>query len=323
MDLAVVVMEYSAITAPLSAVKRTITPHRPVDTVLGGYFRQGVAYTNWRPRGSGDWLLLYTVAGGGLITSGSQRLQVGPGGAVLFRPGQPQDYRTDPAVGRWALRWAHFQPRPAWRAWLRWTDSPSGLAHVQIQATEIRTAVANALARLLSVARHDENGTANPSSANRQKRVAGASCSRPAAPPTATADLALNAVEEALLWLNLARADHPRWKIDARVRAAMDYLAAHMDEPFQLTRLAAHCGLSVSRLSHLFKEETGVTLQQYSEDLRLREARQLLTHTSLPMKEIAAAAGFNDPYYFSKRFKRSAGLAPTAWRARRDCFLRA
>jgi AraC family transcriptional regulator of arabinose operon len=133
-----------------------------------------------------------------------------------------------------------------------------------------------------------------------------------------TDELPLNALEEALLWMNLARADHDRWKIDERVRTAMDYLAAHVDEPFELSRLAAHCGLSVSRLSHLFKDETGVTLQQYSEDLRLREARQLLTHTSLPMKEIATASGFNDAYYFSKRFRRSTGVPPTEWRARRD-----
>jgi AraC family transcriptional regulator of arabinose operon len=96
----------------------------------------------------------------------------------------------------------------------------------------------------------------------------------------------------------------------------MDHLSAHLDQPFDLPRLASSCHLSVSRLCHLFKTETGLTLQRYSEDLRLREAQRLLTHTRLAIGDVAQATGFADPYYFSKRFRRFAGVAPSRWRQR-------
>ena len=272
--------------------KRPVTPHRPVETVLGGFFpRQSRAYQNWRPHGSGDWLLLYTVEGAGLLTHGRASATLLPGEAALYPPGAPQDYRTDPEIGTWSLRWAHFQPRPHWRAWLRWPRSSDGPARLRVTAPEIRSGLVQALARLVSLARRGWDGTD---------------------------ELRLNALEEALLWLDLSARGHERWRLDERVRLAMDYLAAHVDEPFALDPLAEHCGLSVSRLSHLFKEETGITPQQYGEELRLREAQQLLTHTSLPLKEIAAAVGFEDPYYFSKRFRRFTGKPPSQWRARRD-----
>ncbi len=272
--------------------RRPVTPHRLVESVMGGYFpRQGRAYDNWRPHGSDDWLLLYTVEGAGLITHHRLAMPLLPGEAVLFRPGEPQDYRTEPHVGSWSLRWAHFRPRPHWRAWLRWPRPADGPGRLRVNAPEIRSGIVSALARLVSLSRRGWAGTD---------------------------DLRMNALEEALLWFDLSARAHDRWTIDERVRLAMDYLAAHTERPFALAPLARHCGLSVSRLSHLFKEETGVTLQQYGEEVRLREAQQLLTHTSLPTKEIAAAVGFEDPYYFSKRFRRFAGSAPSHWRARRD-----
>lgn len=284
-------MEYLATilrAVVLKGVKQPITPHRPVKTALGGYFRQGIAYTNWRPHGSGDWLLIYTVAGTGLITTTTGPLRLHAGSAVLFQPGEAQDYRTDPDVGEWALRWAHFQPRPAWRAWLHWPKSANGAASVSIEAAELRDAINRSLARLVDLVRHGW---------------------------LTTDDLAMNALEEALLWFEAGASQHGRWRIDSRVRQAMDYLAAHVDKPFHLSTLARHCGLSVSRLSHLFKAETGVTLQQHSEELRIREAQQLLSRTSLPLKAIANATGFSDAYYFSKRFRRHTGTTPTAWRA--------
>lgn len=269
---------------------RPETAHRAVDTVVAGYFRQGVDYSNWRPRGSGDWLLLFTVEGTGLITFGDQALRLGPGEALLYAPGQAQDYCTDPDVGRWHLRWAHFQPRPPWRAWLHWPPFADGPGHLRVDAPEMREAVSRALARLIDTARRDWGETS---------------------------ELCMNALEEALLWLNLSARSDARWKLDPRVRIAMDYLAAHLNQPFHLGQLATQCGLSPSRLAHLFKDATGLSLQRYSEELRLREAQRLLTHTSLPLKAIATETGFADPYYFSKRFHRFAGQPPSVWRSTR------
>lgn len=279
-------MEYpAAMTAPKL---RSITPHRPADPVVAGAFRQGPRYATWRPAGSGDWLLLHTTHGGGLITAAGRRHRLAAGAVALFAPDAAQDYATHPDDGTWQLQWAHFQPKPEWRAWLRGPAWAPGVYHHTLRSVEVQAKVTSALRRVV---------------AHRRQAWLGA------------VDLAMNALEETLLWIETDQSDDPHWRLDARVRRAMDDLAAHPERRFDLAALATHCGLSVSRLGHLFKAATGLSPQRYAEELKLREARALLRHTSLSVGEVATATGFADPFYFSKRFRRFAGAAPSQSRA--------
>jgi AraC family transcriptional regulator of arabinose operon len=270
-------------------MNRPETPHRPVETLMASEFDQGSAYTNWRPRGSGDWLLIYTAEGAGCITVEGVERTLGPGAAVLFAPGVAQDYRTHGATGRWRLLWAHFNPRPMWRAWIRWPEIVRGVGWLALPAGEVRGGFEAAMQRMIAWQR-------------------GAHAD--------TTEFALNALEEALLWGQRAGEGSVHLRLDERVRKAMDYLAARPAEPFRLDALAKHCGLSESRLSHLFREQTGETPQVYSEELRLRLAQQLLVHSGLRVNEVAAETGFADPFYFAKRFRKFAKCSASEYRAR-------
>lgn len=271
------------------SMNRPETPHRPVESLMASEFDQGTNYSNWRPKGSGDWLLIYTVEGAGCITLDGTPRVLAPGEAVLFSPSAAQDYRTDEKAGRWRLLWAHFNPRPNWRAWIRWTEVARGAGWLALPEGEIRAGFEGAMTRAIMAQR---------------------------APHADAVEFALNALEEALLWAQRAGEGHPQAQFDPRVRRAMDYLAARPAEPFRLEELAKHCGLSESRLSHLFREETGETPQVYSEELRLRLAQQLLVHSGLRVNEVAAEAGFADPFYFAKRFRKFAKCSPSEYRER-------
>ena len=252
---------------------------------MASEFDRGPAYASWRPRGSNDWLLIYTAAGAGNIVLGGAARRLEPGEAVLFAPGAEQDYSTNPKDGRWRLLWAHFHPRPDWRAWLRWPEAAAGVGWITLPAGEVRRGFEGGLRR----------------AANRLKRPDGV-------------EFAVNALEESLLWAR--RAIRPEARLNDRIRRAMYYMAEHSARPFRLQDVATHCGLSLSRLSHLFKAQIGQTPQRYSEELRLRLAQQLLAHSSLPVAEIAAETGFMDAFYFAKRFRKFAGCTPTEYRAR-------
>src|SRR5438046_5572682 len=102
-------------------VKRLITPHIVANPITCSEFRMGRSYTNWRPNGSGDWLLIFTLAGAGRVVAAGTPQRLLPGDAVLFAPGAEQDYSTDPEIGQWHMRWAHFRPRAHWRPWLIWS----------------------------------------------------------------------------------------------------------------------------------------------------------------------------------------------------------
>ena len=106
--------------------------------------------------------------------------------------------------------------------------------------------------------------------------------------------------------------------MDLRVRKAIDYLATDLRGPFDLERLARHCGMSVSRLAHLFKQQTGASPREYLERHRMQRACQLLRVTALGISEVAAEVGYPDAFYFSNRFRRAFGQSPSRFRGERE-----
>lgn len=293
-------------------VKRSITPHIVANPIACSEFRVGRSYTNWRPHGSGDWLLIFTCAGAGQVVAGGVPHRLLPGDAVLFAPGAEQDYSTDPEIGQWHLRWAHFRPRPHWRPWLIWSEIAPRTGMVGIRGAEAEE-IAAVLQRMLVTRRLAGDGHDDLAMDAVFQRTLVAR--RPA--DEGGDDLAMNALEEVLIRCARSSRFVMRTGIDERVRRAVSYLAAHPSEPFSLERLATHCGLSSSRLSHLFRAELGASPQPFSEKLRLDYARELLRQTNLSVAEVAAEVGFEDPLYFSRRFRRAFGHAPRFEQQRR------
>jgi transcriptional regulator GlxA family with amidase domain len=66
----------------------------------------------------------------------------------------------------------------------------------------------------------------------------------------------------------------------------------------------------------VFKKQFGVSPLYYVIQKRVALAGAMLTETDLSMKEVAAAVGYDDPYYFSRIFRKVAGASPTQYRAR-------
>ena len=275
--------------AIFTGMLRSITPHAPVAQLIAGEVRRGANYTNLRPHGTPDWLLIYTVSGQGKIVAADGRhWLVGPGEAILYEPRAFQDYSTSD-MGNWRLRWAHFHPRPHWLPWLRWPPRADGIRAVRLEGTQARRRVVAALAEAVRWRQRQEL--------------------------PGHIDLAANALECALLWMHADQTDGRAWtRTDARVRRALEWLEEEPRRPFSLARLAAHARMSVSRLTHLFKEQVGVSPQRFAERRRLEHACQLLRYTGLSIGEVAVETGYEDAFYFSKRFRRHLGQSPSEFR---------
>jgi AraC-like DNA-binding protein len=105
---------------------------------------------------------------------------------------------------------------------------------------------------------------------------------------------------------------HSAEAIDWRVREIMDILL--LDSPhYRIAELAQRLNLSASRLSHLFKRETGESLQQYIRAARIRRAQELLETTHLSVKEIANALGV-DVSHLTRDFRQNLELTPREYR---------
>lgn len=264
------------------------TPAETVADISPGSFTQYEQYYTWRPAGSQDWLVIYTVDGMGEIAFENNKHQLKPGDLLLYEPDAYQDYRTDSKAGFWSLHWAHFQARDHWQRWL--TEFPrlsSGIRHLHVPQGEIRDHIEECFQEIFD---HYQSTLS-------YRRL-----------------FAMNALEKAWLWVRTLISDDPWPQLDPRIRKAMGLMEQALQKPPSLSELARSCNLSTSRFSHLFRDETGNTPHQYQENLRLAKARQLLETTSLRINEIAREVGYEDPFYFSNRFRNRFGDSPSGIR---------
>lgn len=106
---------------------------------------------------------------------------------------------------------------------------------------------------------------------------------------------------------------------DVRVIRSVSLIEAGLKDPrLAVAGLAAKLHISSSRLRQLFAAELGIGPKTYIHQLRLIRAQNLLGHSSLSIKEVMAAVGFNDPSHFSRDFKKHFGVSPAVYRERRQ-----
>ena len=100
--------------------------------------------------------------------------------------------------------------------------------------------------------------------------------------------------------------------IDKRVASTLTALqdSALLGQPHPLKYLAQTANLSSGRLRHLFREELGVTIQQYWIGHRLLVAIRRFNGCE-SLTKIAHEAGFADLAHFSKAFRASFGMTPS------------
>lgn len=101
-----------------------------------------------------------------------------------------------------------------------------------------------------------------------------------------------------------------------RIRRTIAYMAQHLNEPLQVSTLAAQASVSTSHYFALFKRQIGIAPIDYFIRLRMNHARGLLDSTRSSIKEIAAEMGYDDPFYFSRVFKSVHRIAPAEYRRR-------
>lgn len=99
------------------------------------------------------------------------------------------------------------------------------------------------------------------------------------------------------------------------IREGAEALHSEWNRNEKIEKYAAMCGVSETYFYRCFREWAGKSPVEYRNDLRLSHAEAMLRHTDMPVGEIAAVVGFEDPFYFSRTFTGHFGLSPKAYRA--------
>lgn len=98
------------------------------------------------------------------------------------------------------------------------------------------------------------------------------------------------------------------------IRDTLQYIFINFKQPLNATILAKRVHLSTVYFSELFKKETGLSLNQYLNKIRVDKARVLIEGNTLNISEIAQAVGIDDNNYFSRIFKKHCGITPSEFK---------
>jgi transcriptional regulator GlxA family with amidase domain len=103
------------------------------------------------------------------------------------------------------------------------------------------------------------------------------------------------------------------WRIEKVIRLLRQE-GCNLEPRSAITHLAESVNLSASRLRHLFKSETGVSLKKRLIETRLETGRDLLEGSLLTVKEITVRVGYTHASHFVRDFKRVYQVSPAQYR---------
>ncbi|WOJ98168.1 arabinose operon transcriptional regulator AraC [Congregibacter brevis] len=232
------------------------------------------------------WSLTLTVKGSGRYNCGDTELTTRVGDLVLHSPEAFYDYRRAFQSTEWVHYWVYFQTEPRFTRWLNWPELSPHIHHLNVPETDIEC-LTDIFRKAISFTK-DET--------------------------IVSTSLLANQIEELLIrCYSFTELEKPA-EYDVRVQDAKDFILERLDQGITIYDVADAVGLSKTRLSALFKANTGRTVFQWRDERRVAEASKLLKKTQLSITQIARATGYNDSLYFSKCFTKVAKVSPTQFR---------
>ncbi|GLX66909.1 hypothetical protein MU1_12530 [Paenibacillus glycanilyticus] len=103
-----------------------------------------------------------------------------------------------------------------------------------------------------------------------------------------------------------------------RLQATIGYMLHHYQDNVQMSEIAGIGQFHPSYFSQIFKQMMGKTPMAFLTDLRMNKAKELLLTTNNPISDIATSVGYNDAFYFSRRFKEKYGHSPSVFIHKRE-----
>ena len=98
------------------------------------------------------------------------------------------------------------------------------------------------------------------------------------------------------------------------IKKAMEYIHRNTRINLSTELVSEKLFISKSKLRKDFKNETGVSIGKYIDDMVFFKAKRLLSKGYLSINEISHKLGFCDQFYFSRRFKERFGDPPSEYR---------
>lgn len=251
-----------------------------------GYYPKAKDHYTYRKKGLPENFLFYCVDGHGWYELEGTRYEVGPNEFFILPQNKEHSYGSD-TERPWSIYWLHF----GGTALTEFNETQIVKAHTKPQHIKSNSDILplyQKMYKALQLGYSIDN--------------------------LLFANMCLSQYISMFIYNSRHYEDKEGEKKDA-VDSAILYMQKQIDKNISLGDLCRHFNYSVSRFSSLFKLKTGYAPIDYFVQMKMQKACQQLDFTLLSIKEIAFSMGFDDPYYFSKRFSAIIGMSPKKYRA--------
>jgi AraC family transcriptional regulator, arabinose operon regulatory protein len=251
-----------------------------------GFFPHASHHEVRRKNGSKQHILIYCYKGEGIIEVGGRVVTLKANTYYIVPPGAAHSYYALEA-NPWSIYWVHFTGAQAVHFYDKFAARFAESAPL-LSLEERRLSLFESLIGVL------EGGY---SEANLEY-----------------VNLSLTQLLNAFLYDRFFAEAGKQLSDNNTVEAAIEYMKKHLDTALKIDDIAAHFSYSPSHFFTLFKKRTGYSPIHYFNYLKVQKACQYLSFTTMSIKEISFALGFNDPLYFSRLFKKIMGTSPLQYR---------
>jgi len=117
--------------------------------------------------------------------------------------------------------------------------------------------------------------------------------------------LILNRLSEILIY------DNENMTGDFRVSKVKRFITMHYSDKLKVENLAEQVHLNPSYLGQLFKQQTGISINRYITQIRVRNAENMLQSGNYKVQAVAEHCGFSDVTHFYKLFREIRGFPPS------------
>ncbi|WP_127532923.1 helix-turn-helix domain-containing protein [Paenibacillus kobensis] len=107
------------------------------------------------------------------------------------------------------------------------------------------------------------------------------------------------------------RSQKPAWRLYTDIE---EYVTTHLSEDITLKEVASRFSYSPNHFGVLFKEQVGVSFNDYVVNRRMNKAKEMLLNPHFKIYEIADQVGYKSLTYFSRMFKEAFGMTPGDYR---------
>jgi len=245
-----------------------------------GYFPNAKHHSRSRKNGIKEYIFLYCLEGEGWIKINGKTINLKPNTGFIIPENTAHKYGSS-LKDAWSIYWIHFAGNYAATLYNRFSITNDEA--IKIAFDESRISLLNEIIKLLENDLSDEK-------------------------------MELIHFRLLTLFSSLCYSNTSDNVIQDKISHSITFMKSHLNQVLTIDELANQAFYSVSRYSELFKQKTGYSPIQFFIRLKIQKSCEYLNFTNLNIKEICKEVGFDDPYYFSRMFKKQIGLSPMQYK---------